>query len=66
MAGPEPALEAGSMKRLKQTTKKGTGLEAEGLWISGKQIVVQCTTYKITIHFVNPSTGHLGHKLRAG
>jgi len=54
------------MKRLKQTTKKGTGLEAEGLWISGKQIVVQCTTYKITIHFVNPSTGHLGHKLRAG
>ena len=54
------------MKGSKQPTKEGTGLEAAGLWESGKQIVVQCTTYKITIHFVNPSTGHLGHKLRAG
>ena len=40
------------MKRLKQTTKEGTGLKAAGLWGSGKQIVAQCTTYKITIHFV--------------
>jgi hypothetical protein len=66
MAGPEPALVAGSMNGSKQATKEGTGLEAAGLWESGKQIVVQCTTYKINIRFVKPSTGHLGHKLRAG
>ena len=66
MAGLEPALEAGSTKGSKQVVKAGNGLEAAGLWEYGKHIVVQCTTYKITIHFVNPSTGHLGHKLRAG
>lgn len=66
MAGLEPAFEAGSTKGSKQVVKVGNRLEAARLWEYGKQIVVQCTTYKITIHFVNPSTGHLGHKLRAG
>ena len=56
MAGPEQALEAGLMKGSKQAVKAGTGLDAARLWESGKQSVVQCRNYKITIHFVNPST----------
>ena len=40
------------MKGSKQPVKEGTGLEAAGFWGYGKQSVVQCTTYKITIHFV--------------